>query len=82
MWSKDDVAAMLINPIYAISIHPDLTGTHEPIVTKQLWIEANQKLIEEVGAQEWLRRLLVTLEGNFPARPEDPTTAFGYKQDG
>jgi hypothetical protein len=29
MFSEDDVAAMLINPIYAVSIDPDLTGKHE-----------------------------------------------------
>ena len=38
MPSEDDVMAMLINPIYAISIDPDLVGEHEPIVTKDRWI--------------------------------------------
>jgi hypothetical protein len=29
VWSKEDVTAMLINPVYAISIDPYLVGKHE-----------------------------------------------------
>jgi hypothetical protein len=78
MWSEDDVAAVLINPVYAVSINPDLAGRHEPIVPKERWIEANKRLIDDIGAEEWLRRLLAVLEGDFPASPDDPTTAYGY----
>lgn len=77
MWSKDDVASMLINPVYVVSIDPDLVGQHEAIVSKQRWIEANTKLINEIGAEEWLRRLLAILEGDYPSSPDDPTTAYG-----
>jgi hypothetical protein len=80
MWTKDDVADTLINPIYAISIHPDLEGQHEPIIPKHQWIEANRRLIEELGTEEWLRRLLAVLEGDFPASPDDPATLYGYKR--
>jgi hypothetical protein len=78
MLSEDDVTAMLINPIYAVAIDPGLVGSHEPIVTKQRWIEANERLIDEIGAETWLRRLLAVLEGNYPTRPDDPTIADGY----
>lgn len=81
MWSKDDVAAMLINPVYAVSINPDLAGRHEPIVPKERWIEANERLIRDIGAEEWLRRLLAVLEGDYPASPDDPTIADGYTRD-
>jgi hypothetical protein len=81
MPSEDDVMAMLINPIYAISIDPDLVGEHEPIVTKDRWIEANEKLIDEIGAETWLRRLLAVLEGDYPTSPSDPTIADGYTRD-
>jgi hypothetical protein len=80
MWNQDDVADTLINPIYAISIHPDLEGQHEPIVPKQRWIEANRALIGELGAEEWLRRLLAVLEGDFRSSPDDPTITDGYKR--
>jgi hypothetical protein len=79
--SEDDVMAMLINPVYAVSINPDLEGKHEPIVPKERWIEANERLINDIGAEEWLRRLLAVLEGDFPASPDDPTIAYGYTHD-
>ncbi len=81
MPSEDDVTAMLINPIYAVSIDPDLTGHHEPIVPKERWIETNEKLIDEMGAEAWLRRLLAVLEGDYPTSPDDPTIADGYARD-
>lgn len=81
MWDKDDVAAMLINPVYAVSIDPDLAGTHEPIIPKDRWIEANERLIGEIDAEEWLRRLLMTLEGDYPTNPDDPETTYGYTRD-
>ena len=81
MPSKNDVTAMLINPIYAVSIDPNLTGHHEPIVPKERWIEANEKLIDEIGAEGWLRRLLGILEGNYPTNPDDSTIADGYTRD-
>jgi hypothetical protein len=81
MWSKDDVTAMLINPVYAVSIDPDLAGQHEAIISKQRWVETNRGLISEIGVEEWLNRLLAVLEGDYPARPDDPETAYGYTRD-
>lgn len=74
----DEMKQLLINPIYAISIHPDLEGQHEPIISKAQWIEANLILVDEVGLEEWLERLLTLLEGDFPRNPHDPTNADGY----
>jgi hypothetical protein len=56
----------LINPFYAITIHPDLMGDHQPVVSKEEWVAANSRLIEEIGVETWLAQLLATLEGNFP----------------
>jgi hypothetical protein len=67
----DGVTAMLINPVYAISISPDLEGKREPLVSRDLWIEANRRLIDEIGAEEWLRRLLTTLEGGAQTPAHD-----------
>ncbi len=80
MWSDDDVTGMLINPIYAVSTDPDLMGKHEAIVPKQRWIEANKRLIDELGTDEWLRRLLAVLEGDFPSSP-DGQAAYGYTHE-
>jgi hypothetical protein len=79
--NEEDVKAMLINPIYAVSIDPDLVGSHEPIVSKERWIEANEKLINEIGAEEWLGRLLAVLEGDYPTNPDNPTIADGYARN-
>ncbi len=81
MWSKHDLAAILVNPIYAISIQPDLVVQHEPLVSREQWITANTKLIHELGAEQWLSRLLTVLEGGYPANPEDAGAAFGYRSD-
>ena len=77
MWSKDDVTGLLINPIYAVSIDPDLMGKHEALISKQRWIDVNRTLIDEIGPEEWLRRLLEVLEGDFPASP-DGRASYGY----
>lgn len=69
--NEDDLKATLINPIYAVSIHPDLTGPHEAIISKQRWVDTNEKLIAEIGAGEWLSRLLAILEGSYPTAAED-----------
>jgi hypothetical protein len=37
--------------------------------------------VDEIGAEEWLRRLLAVLEGEFPVSPDDPTAAYGYTHD-
>lgn len=66
-----DLKATLINPIYAVSIHPDLAGPHEAIVSKRQWVDANEKLIAEIGAGEWLGRLLLVLEGSYPTAADD-----------
>jgi len=72
--TEDDVTDLLINPVYAVSIDPDLAGKHEAIVPKRRWIDANKRLIDEIGAEEWLRRLLAVLEGDFPGRRDDRAT--------
>ncbi len=52
-----------------------------PSSRKRRWIEANEKLINEIGAEEWLSRLLTVLEGSYPTNPNDPTIANGYTRD-
>ncbi len=80
MSTEDDVTAMLINLVYAISIDPDLAGAHEAIVPRDQWIAANERLIDELGPEAWLHRLLEVLEGNYPTNPDDPAAADGYRR--
>ena len=47
----------------AINIDPGLLDTHRPIIEKSDWIEANLRLMAELGERQWLARLLAVLEG-------------------
>jgi hypothetical protein len=69
--SRKDAEHVLINPFYAINITPDLMGEHDPLVSEAQWVAANKKLIEEIGVQAWLEKLLAVLQGDFPRTPDD-----------
>lgn len=70
-WTAKDVEHLLINPFYAINITPDLMGEHEPLVSEAQWVAANKRLIEEIGTEAWLKRLLAVLQGDFPPNQDD-----------
>lgn len=65
-WTPGDISAMLGNPFYAINIDPTLAEPHEPLIPEDLWVEANVRQIEELGAESYLRNLLSILKGNHP----------------
>lgn len=60
--NEEETKNMLINPFYAIQIASMFTLEHEFLCTKEQWIGANSKLIDEIGKEEWLGRLLSILE--------------------
>lgn len=51
-----------INPSLIVVISPRLRGDHQPIITREMWIQANAKAIRELGVDKWLWRLLDVLE--------------------
>lgn len=51
-----------IDPSIAIKASDRLRGDHEHLVTREHWIQANEKLIKELGTAEWLYLLLGVLE--------------------
>ena len=59
--NKNALKDTLVNPYYAIVIDSMLSEDHELLVSEEDWIKANAKLIDEIGAEEWLHRLLDTL---------------------
>jgi hypothetical protein len=69
---EDDVRDMLVNPFYAINIEPELALKHEPLVSEADWVGANLQLMDEIGAQAWLERLLAVLQGAGPLNPDRP----------
>jgi hypothetical protein len=68
---ENETIDMLINPFYAINIDPNLADEHDPLVTEEQWVQANLKLIDEIGAHEWLQHLLAVLQGTRPRTPEE-----------
>lgn len=52
----------MMNPALAIDVAETYKGVHEPIVSHSMWIEANQKSIEDSGSESWLSRFLDTLQ--------------------
>lgn len=70
---EDQTKHMLINPYYAINIEPDLASEHELTMPEKTWVQANVRLIDEIGSQEWLERLLAVLQGDYPRNPDEVT---------
>lgn len=56
--NENDIKDMFANPYYAIVIDKTLSEDHEPLIAEEDWVKANAKLIEDIGAEEWLHRLL------------------------
>ena len=50
-WSRGDVTSMIANPFYAITIDEGLAVPHEPLISEDNWVEANVRLIDELGAE-------------------------------
>jgi hypothetical protein len=65
----DQLKQQLINPYYAINFDPDFATEHVPIVSESQWVSANVRLIDELGSEEWLQRLLAGLQGDYPRNP-------------
>jgi hypothetical protein len=65
-WTPGDVASMVANPFYAINLDEGLALPHEPLISEDDWVRANVGLIEELGADAYLRHLLSILKGNYP----------------
>ena len=49
----------IINPALAVIISDSLKGDHEPLVTRDQWVDANIKLVGELGVANWLWRLFL-----------------------
>lgn len=52
----------IINPTAAVNVSDRLNGDHEPLITRELWIKANEKMIKEISPEAWLWQLLDVLE--------------------
>src|SRR2546430_15874632 len=55
-----------IDPTITIKASDRLRGHHKPLVTREQWLQVNEKLISELGAAQWLWLLLEVLETGGP----------------
>jgi hypothetical protein len=79
-WTESDVESMVVNPFYAVTIDATLAIEHEPIVSKSEWVKANLRVMEEIGAERWLYRLLDVLETGGPRSPDAGDDApYGFR---
>jgi len=65
---SDNPASIITSPQNTVLISQRLSGKHEPMVTTNVWKSANIKLLQELGTEEWLWRLLGVLETGGPDR--------------
>ncbi|MCK5027761.1 MAG: hypothetical protein KAS07_05070 [Candidatus Pacebacteria bacterium] len=63
-----EIRRIIVNPYYAIDIHPGLFDVgHPKLVDRKTWVKSNMNSIKGMGARKWLETLLDVLEGNYVA---------------
>jgi len=66
--SEEEITKFLMNPYYAIDIHPSLFGEHEKPLSKWEREEGNRKVVEDIGLVNWLNGILNALEAGEPEK--------------
>lgn len=56
----------MTSPMLVVNVSDRLTGEHEPLVTREQWVQANEKMVGEMGVEPWLWQLLDILETGGP----------------
>ena len=69
-----------MNPCHAVNIAPIFRETHEPMVSQEMWMQSNVRLIQEMGINSWLMQLLDILEGDFVTNDEIVPPSFPGKR--
>lgn len=60
-----ETAKLLMNPFYCITIDGNLSEDHIPLISKEMWIQTQIKLVKELGSEEYFKNLLLILEGEY-----------------
>jgi hypothetical protein len=62
--SPEEIRKMLCNPVYCLDqVAPWIAEPPGPLVPVEQWVAAGAKLIEEIGAEAYLRLLIQNLRG-------------------
>ena len=56
-WDEDDVRGILLNPVYTMGAAPTISDAD--------WIDAQLKLFDELGPDEYFALLLGVIQGTF-----------------
>ena len=62
---EEDVERIFSNPYYCLSDWTIGKDGHEALVSEEVWIKSGIKLINEIGAEKYLKHLLDNLKGNW-----------------
>lgn len=68
----EHIQAMLANPLYAITVAPQLVADHEVDMTTEQWVQANVRLVQDMGAEQWLMQALAFLQSGDGSLLADP----------
>jgi hypothetical protein len=62
--STEDIRKMVSNPVYCLDrVAPWIAEPPGPVIPIEQWVAASAKLIEEIGAESYLRLLIRNLRG-------------------
>ena len=64
-FSEKDITRIFTNPYYCLSNWSTCNDRHPALVSEDVWIKTGVKLINEIGAEEYLKNLLENLKGNY-----------------
>lgn len=67
---EKDSTGMLANPYYAVSFADYMYAGDKTDAAKEDWVLKNTRLIDEMGVEDWLEQLLISLT----TEPEDSPT--------
>lgn len=57
----EELHVIIAQPFYAVNIHPSLSGEHEPLISTETWVQAQKRLLKEVGEDKYFEILLQSL---------------------
>jgi hypothetical protein len=79
--NREDVVRLLVDPFMAVSIDPEIAQRCQPTVSKELWVRANVRLVDELGVEAWLTQLLDVLEAGGSERNDADLAGFFLLDD-
>lgn len=78
---REQIQDMIADPFYCLpEVYMPYTLTHDPLITEEVWIGSGVKLINEIGAEAYLKSLLRNLKGEGSHWVANSSEPEGYKK--